>query len=75
MWKIRMDHLDSYPEITLRLVVDQLRDSPLLEEMEAMHDILFSISENARKEQERKNKRAADNLANLQRQAVMNSGQ
>ena len=73
--KIRMDYLDSYPELTLRLVVDQLRDSPLLEEMEAMHEILFAISENARREQERKNKRAADNLANLQRQAEMNSGQ
>ena len=73
--KIRMDYLDSYPELTLRLVVDQLRDSPLLEEMEAMHEILFAISENAKREQERKDKRAADNLANLQRQAEMNSGQ
>ena len=72
--KIRMDYLNSYPEKTLKIVVDDLKDSPLIEEMEARMQLMFSIEENLRMTQERKNREAAENWAKMKKQATMSSG-
>ena len=72
--KIRMDYLNSYPEKTLEIAADDLKDSPLIEEMEARLQILFFIEENARVIQERKNMEAAENWAKVKNQAEVSSG-
>ena len=69
-----MDYLNSYPEKTLKIAADDLKDSPLIEEMEARMQILFSIEENARKTQERKNREATENWTKMKNQATMSTG-
>ena len=63
-----MDYLNSYPEKTLKIAADDLKDSPLLEEMEARIQILISMEENAKKAQERKDREAAENWARFRSQ-------
>ena len=58
--KIRMDYLNSYPERILKIALDDLKDSPLLEKMEARIQILISMEENAKKAQERKDREAVE---------------
>ena len=66
--KIRMDYLNSYPERTLKIALNDLKDSSLLEEMEARIQILISMEENAKKAQERKDREAAENWARFRSQ-------
>ena len=66
--KIRMDYINSYPEKTLNIPLDDLKDSPLIEEMEARVQILITMEENAKKAQERKDKEVAENWAKYRSQ-------
>ena len=66
--KIRMDYINSYPKKTLKIALDDLKDSPLLKEMEARIQILISMEENAKKAQERKDREDAKNWAKFRSQ-------
>jgi hypothetical protein len=54
--KIRMEFIHSYVETALRTAAEDLKDSPLIEEMTARDDILMAISEIKKNEEIRKKK-------------------
>ena len=72
--KIRMDHLYSYPESLLKDVVKDLRDSPLLEKLTAMEEILIAIEENAKKHQAYKYRKCPEYLAKQLKETERNIG-
>ena len=56
-----MDYLDSYVESYLQAAADDLKDSPLVEEMEARCEILLALA-NMKAAEEARRKKAYDNL-------------
>ena len=57
--KLRMDYLDSYTASYLQAVADDLKDSPLIEEMEARVEIILALA-NIKAVEEARRKKAYD---------------
>lgn len=57
--ELRMNHLDSYMESYLQTSADDLKDSPLIEELEARVEILVALA-NIKAAEEAKRKKAYD---------------
>lgn len=72
--KIRMDLLNSNPDMVLKLLVQDLKGSPLIEECIAMEEIEMAIIANAKKDQEMKDRRAAEIWAKVNREAAISKG-
>lgn len=65
--KIRMDYLNSYPEASLKVAIEDLAGSPLIEELCAREELMVAIEESARRTAERNQKRWDDLVANLEK--------
>lgn len=71
---IKMDLVNHYPINLLKPVLEDFKNSILIEELDAMAEIIEVMDENARKEEQRKKKAYDDLHAKAQRMNSMEKG-
>ena len=72
--EIRMSLVNLYPSYILNQVLEDFKDSPMIEELNAMSDILDAMAENKKKAEEEEQKKRNEYLAKSQMDKARDTG-